>query len=361
MNKALLKQENNNILKEEKIKNSNLKNSNQRMFGLDIIRTIAVILVFVTHAIAYKDVININQLSFKWTIYMIIRFLAMACVPLFLLLTGYLNSKKEISKKYYKGIIPILISYICISILEIVAMSIYNKTPINIKTSIIKILNFTANGYAWYFEMYIGLFLFIPFLNILYDHLNSKKEKFALVFSLAFLTFIPQIVKSFKVGDMWLDITPDYWQIIYPITYFFIGKLIREYKPQLSMEKRILLLIIALAIPCTFCYLYSTETQYAWYIFNGFEALTNAFTAISIFLLFYDFEKKIPVIGNIITEISICSFEMYLFSSIWDKYLYSKYQYNMFIMLCLVIIATYVSAKILIVVRDFILKKINNA
>ena len=331
----------------------------KRSLGLDIIRMVAILGVFITHSIAYKGVINVDHLSFKWTFYMILRFFAMSSVPLFLLLTGYLNNKKEISKKYYKGIIPILISYICISLLEIIATAIFDGVTIDWEMVIIQILNFTANGYAWYFEMYIGLFLLIPFLNILYDNLPAKKEKLILVSSLAFLTFIPQIVKSFKYGDLWLNITPDYWQIIYPITYFYIGKMIKEFKPNFNIIKRIGLFIVALSIPCTFCYIYSTETEYAWYIFNGFEAITNAFTAVTIFLMFYDFEKKIPVIGKIITEISICSFEMYLFSSIWDKYLYTKFNYNMIIMLGLVLITTYISSRIFIFIRNWILKRIN--
>lgn len=346
-----------NSVKREKEKTKVLKK--ERILGLDIIRMIAIFLVFTTHSIAYKGVLDVEQLSFKWTLYMIIRFLAITSVPLFLLLTGYLNNKKEISKKYYKGIIPLLVSYLCISLLEIIVTSIRLQTAIDWKTSIINILNFSANGYAWYFEMYIGLFLLIPFLNILYDNLNSKKEKIVLVSSLAFLTFVPQIVKSFKIADIWLNITPDYWQIIYPITYFYIGKLIKEYQPKFSILKRISLVILALAIPCTFCYIFSTETEYAWYIFNGFESMTNAFIATAIFLLFYDFDKKIPVIGKIISEISICSFEMYLLSSLWDKYLYEKYTYNLIIMVGLVAITTYISAKIFIVIRDFVLRKIH--
>lgn len=344
---------------EEKVKSMveiNEAKHRKRILGLDIIRMIAVCFVFITHSIAYRGVVNIDQLSFKWTLYIILRFLAMSAVPLFLLLTGYLNNKKEISKKYYKSIIPILVSYIGISLAEFLGTSIYMGTELNLKLGIIQILNFTANGYAWYVEMYIGLFLLIPFLNILYDNLKSNKEKVVLVLSLVFLTFIPQIVKSFKYGDMWLDIAPDYWQIIYPITYFYIGKMIKEFKPQLNVLKRIAMLIMAVSIPCIFCYIYSTETEYAWYIFNGFEALTNAFTAISIFLLFYDFDRKLPVVGKIISEISICSFEMYLFSSLWDKYLYTKFSYNIVIMVFLVVIATYISSKVFVLLRDLMFK-----
>ena len=93
-------------------------------------------------------------------------------------------------------------------------------------------------------------------------------------------------------------------------------------------------------------------------MFNGFESMTNAFVAISIFLLFYDFNKKIVGIEKIISEISICSFEMYLLSSFWDKYLYEKYTYNMIIMIGMVAITTYISSKIFILARDFVLRKI---
>ena len=59
----------------------------ERVLGLDILRVLAIVFVFITHAINIRGVLNVNQLSFKWTIYMIFRFLAMTSVPLFLLLT----------------------------------------------------------------------------------------------------------------------------------------------------------------------------------------------------------------------------------------------------------------------------------
>ena len=330
-----------------------MEKKKERSLGLDIIRTIAIFCVFTVHAIAYKGVLDAEQLSLKWTFFVAIRFFAMSSVPLFLLLTGYLNNKKEISKKYYKGIIPLLISYLVISLIEIVATAIFSQTSINWKISIIELLNFTANDYAWYFEMYIGLFLLIPFLNILYDNLQRKKEKQILIGSLIFLTLVPQIVKSFKLGEFWLDITPDYWQIIYPITYFYIGKYIREIQPKFKIVYRILSVILALSVPCIFCYMYSTETQYAWFIFNGFEALTTAFTAISIFILFYDFKYKLPIIEKVFSEIAICSFEMYLFSSIWDKYWYNNHVYNMFLMIPIIAICSYISAKVWLIIRNY--------
>lgn len=37
----------------------------ERSLGLDIIRMFAIFFVFITHSIAYKGVLDINQLSFK--------------------------------------------------------------------------------------------------------------------------------------------------------------------------------------------------------------------------------------------------------------------------------------------------------
>lgn len=336
----------------------------ERVLGLDILRVLAIVFVFITHAINIRGVLNVNQLSFKWTIYMIFRFLAMTSVPLFLLLTGYLNNKKEISKKYYKGIIPLIFSYVVISIVEIVATAFYTKIStgapfsINIPLSIIQILNFTANGYAWYFEMYIGLFLLIPFLNILYDNLKDKKMKQILIASLGFLTFLPQVVQTFQACDMWLNITPDYWQITYPLTYFFIGKYIHEFKPNLKLWKRFLYPMLTLGFTCLCCYIFSTPEQYAWFTFNKFEALPTALTATFIFLAFYDFDKKIPVAQEIISEISICSFEMYLISSITDKMIYLTLDFHMANMIFITIALTYVSAKTLILIRNLMLKPI---
>ena len=105
----------------------------------------------------------------------------MISVPLFLLLTGYLMRKKELSKKYYSGIKKTLSIYILASL----ACLIYKVLFLNMNYSlfgIIKdILGFSLAKYSWYIEMYIGLFLLIPFLNLIYNNLKTKKEKQTLI------------------------------------------------------------------------------------------------------------------------------------------------------------------------------------
>lgn len=85
--------------------------------------------------------------------------LFMTGVPLFLLLTGYLNINKTVSKRYYKGCIRVLASYFLFSLLTILFRKYYLQEDLTWAKWILKIFDFSAIPYAWYIEMWIGLFL----------------------------------------------------------------------------------------------------------------------------------------------------------------------------------------------------------
>jgi len=232
---------------------------------------------------------------------------------------------------------------------------------------ITKVFNFTENSYAWYFEMYIGLFLLIPFLNILWDSIGTKKNRIILIVTCCLLSLIPKIFEGFRfealnASDLtgWLDILPDYWKITHPLAYFFIGKYIKEYMPNINILVRVFLFLIAVSIPVLCCYFASKSiNSYAWYMFNGFGTITNAFVATTIFLLFFKIKKKIPIIAQIISQIAICSFEMYLFSSIFDKIYYTLFaEKNLFFVVLMTLLSTYICARIWITIRDLLFKKL---
>ena len=115
----------------------------------------------------------------------------MSGVPLFIMLSGYLCCEKKLSRKYYIGILPVLLSYIFITVFTMLYKSATNQQSYTALSAIMGMLNFTAHDYAWYVEMYIGLFLLIPFLNLLFSALGTKRARLALVITLAFLTVLP--------------------------------------------------------------------------------------------------------------------------------------------------------------------------
>jgi len=291
----------------------------ERSAGLDLVRVMAIACVMGIHAISYTGVMDTSVTSPAWIVYLIFRFIAMSGVPLFLMLSGYLCCDRKFSGRYYVGIIPILISYLFISVATILFSWTVGLQNYTLWTAINGILNYTAHDYGWYVEMYIGLFLLIPFLNAMFEALQTKRARLALVLTLSVLTFLPPSLESFRVNSVTLNITADYWRAIYPMTYYFIGAYLRKHPPVLSRGLRLGLAIAATALPCIMCYIYSRlDGAFAWYVMNGFSSITAALTGLCYFLLFFDFPVKAKPIRFAAREIAVCSFEMYLFSFITD-------------------------------------------
>ena len=292
----------------------------ERSTGLDLVRTLAILCVLVTHSISYTGVMNTSPASPVFGVYLVMRFAAMAGVPLFLLLSGYLCCEKKFSRTYYGGVLSVVLSYGLIAAAAVVLASVSGAQNYTVWEGIRGVLNFTAHGYAWYVEMYLGLFLLIPFLNILFEGLQTARARRILIVSLALLTFLPPTLESFRVGGVALDVLPDYWRALYPLSYYFIGAYIRKHPPELSRLSRLILAGIATALPCVLCYIFTVrDGSYAWYMMNGFASVTAALSGVVYFLLLYDIPVKGKPIRLILSEISICSFEMYLFSYITDQ------------------------------------------
>lgn len=80
-----------------------MKKINTRNITLDIIRLVALLFVISVHFFMNSKFYTVKVSGINMLIMIIFQSLFLVCVPLFLILTGYLQKKLE--KKYYKGII----------------------------------------------------------------------------------------------------------------------------------------------------------------------------------------------------------------------------------------------------------------
>lgn len=146
-------------------------------------------------------------------------------------------SEKKLSLRYYKGIPHTLFIYLAASFC-CMAVVHFKETPYTWHTAIQDLIDFTGAPYAWYVEMYIGLFLLIPFLNLIYRNLEGKRQKQILILTLFVLTSLTSLINTSSY------FVPAYWLHTYPLLYYFIGCYLKEYPVQWK-RKHVLLLFFA--------------------------------------------------------------------------------------------------------------------
>lgn len=198
----------------------------KRDTSLDLIRAVAGLLVVCVHFF-----LNIcyyyAPLEGGWMLVMsVLRMACMVCVPLFLLLTGYLCCEKKLSWRYYLGLARVLLTYLLASAVGILFRWLWLGEPMSVKTALRMVLDFSGAATGWYIEMYIGLFLLIPFLNMLWQGAQNEKNRRWLVLTLVALTVLPGLTNQLH------RILPQWWNDLYPLCYYFIGAYLRAYQPK---------------------------------------------------------------------------------------------------------------------------------
>lgn len=295
----------------------------KRILGLDIVRCVAVFFVISVHYILYSNFYTGEIKGIYMYILTAMRWLFYTCVPLFLLLTGYLKWNKKVDKKHYKSLLPILLSYLILSIITILILKFYYHKEESIFHYIKGIFNFTTIGNAWYVEMYIGLFMLIPFLNILYQNIKTKKQKQILLLTLFLLVSLPSTLASITIFGKTLDILPNWWNGIYPFLYYFIGCYIREYQIKMPKIKNIIYVLAALLVETTITFFYCEGSKITS-ILEGHASVFSVIISVLLFLLLYDIDIKKKASRIIITDIAKLSFDIYLLSFITERILYEK-------------------------------------
>ena len=196
-----------------------------RNIGLDIIRSFAILFVIAGHFLLNTSFNSSIFYGYSLFIQAMAKMLFIIGVPLFILLTGYLNSEKSINKKYYRAGLRVIISYLLFSVVTILIRHYYLHEHFSWIQWGLKILDFSAIPYAWYIEMWIGLYLFTPFLNLLYKAIPTWKQKVLWLIILFMMTAVPDLLNRYG-----LHLVPNFWKTCYPLLFFFIGCFIKEYQ-----------------------------------------------------------------------------------------------------------------------------------
>lgn len=250
----------------------------------------------------------------KIAVFTFIRNFAMSCVPLFIILTGYLMSQKKLCRGYYKGVIRTLITFVIAEIGCIIYDAIAFEKPI-----LDQIKDIGLAHYSWYIDMYIGLFLLIPFLNLAYNSIDSKKRKQIFIITLFVICCLFPTIAGF------LYKTQGWWHVAYPLAYYFAGCYIREYPPRLSCLKYIMMALLSNTLFVIFLNLrYPNAVMWR----SAHTEYSSAFIYIVSLLLFCAMLKLHDKLGGckyariVLPRISRLTLGAYLISYITDDIIY---------------------------------------
>lgn len=314
-----------------------IKKLQSRDTALDIIRITAVFTVLSVHFFLHNGFYSQTVMGTEMYIMVLMRTLFSVCVPMFLTLTGYLMCHKTLSKKYYSGITKTLIVFVLATFACMIFKTVHNGDPFSFKLFLLGTLDFTGANYSWYIEMYIGLFLLAPFLNLAYNKLKNKRQKQVLVLTLVFLTIVPTIFNIFnfdtavwwsdpKTSDTFAKLVPSWWMGFYPVTYYFTGCYLREYGIKLKTRSLFILFIAAIFLFGTFNYFRSYGTTFKsgiyvyWYGFEPFILSTFLFVLLSRIKT----DKLSDKSKFVLWKISDLALGIYLISFIFDSLIYAE-------------------------------------
>ena len=335
----------------------------QRNYNLDVIRTVAVLFVLAVHTFLnlnfYDDTIN----NIPMALASVVRTILMSCVPLFMLLTGYLNNKKEPSKKYYLGILKPMGIYI----LSAIAILWLVPSKTHIMDRIFQAIYTVNFGYSWYMGMYFGLFLLIPFLNLAWNGLSSQKHKRMLIITLFVLVSLPALTGNLFALIGQNTTTDDYWVSLYPILYYYLGAYIKEYGFTLPKGKSLVLYLGTLTFVSIVNILQSYGKCFVWDHSAKYSGYGIVILSVLLFgmLLNTKTERTPKLIKAIVTKTSELSLGIYLLSYISDKWLYTIFKpmlptdWTKYLYAPLFFIGTFIAAFVLSAIIHAIYKGIN--
>lgn len=288
----------------------------RRLAGLDIVRAFAAFAVVAGHFFINTPMQTALFEGPSMFIQGMGRQLFQVNVPLFLILTGYLNLNKQVSRSYYRTMVSVVVSYLFISLVTAVVLQSTGhvvRTPLQ---WILATTNFSAIAYAWYIEMWIGLFLLTPFLNILWHNIATQRHKLLLIATFYLLCAVPDFTNRYGVHLM-----PGYWIMVYPLAFYFIGAYIKEFSPQFG-RWRLVAFVLACCLINPVFNLLIVKGHSMIQIAGGGHGLIGMPLAAAVFLLLY----KVDINGwirKVVESFSRHSLDIYLASYMFDVLVYS--------------------------------------
>ena len=167
-----------------------------RKTGIDFLRMLSMYMVVVLHVLGQGGVLSHTEwMSGQYITAWLLEVAAYCAVNCFGLISGYVGYE---SKYRWSKLIALWLQVMFFSLGITILFAVFMPGSASITVWLKSILPVTAGEY-WYITAYVGMFLFIPLMNIAID--KMRKEQVAL-FIVAFLLYlIGGWIKKYKIDQ----------------------------------------------------------------------------------------------------------------------------------------------------------------
>ena len=342
--------------------------TSKRYFGIDLIRVVACFLVMQTHAgeIYYIED-NGDLIRNEKNIWPgIFNSLARVCVPLFVMISGYLllPMKTDYSTFLKKRFTRVSFPFIAFCIFYDIYY--YIRGVIDVKTMLINIPKIFINygselGHLWFMYMIMGVYLLIPIFSQWIK--SAKKEHF-------YFYFVIWLISSFSCyihlafPQIWGEV---YWNnntvvqgFIGDFGYAVLGAFIKLHLKEKNLYILGIILYLIGSGFTMFGFLYKREEattceeiEVTW----KFDSINVVIATFGVFLLLRKVECKNEKVVKIFNDIALKSYGMYLIHIFFLQFF--KYVFdapNQFPLWCIFVIAilTFITSYLVIKALSYI-------
>lgn len=286
----------------------------KRETGADLFRIMGLLFVNTLHAFLYNGFYFAPQQGAAIWLANTARWLTFGCNAMFMLLTGYLKSTSPWNKKYYKSLVAVLVGYMltCIISYPIRYFLIGEKDELGVWLTRFV----TFSNYAWYVEMYIGLFLFSPLINLALDKIRDPKKLWMVTIGVLLVT----------VGHSatYADLLPDYFGSLYPLALYTLGAVLRRTKPAVPAWISLLVAVL-IAAGLGFVTMKTATDGFSSGFSQGYGGFWVVLMVTALFLGVYRLRLGEKGSG-ILAWLSGGVFEGYILSRLLDVWIYGTVQ-----------------------------------
>ena len=315
----------------------------KRELWVDLLKIICAFLVIILHAVSYG--IWEKDLSPSTIIYYIGTF----AIPLFFMISGYLQLRKDnIDYKYvFKKIKKILIVVVCWNFIEYLKQVYAGNSIMPFVTSYNSLLQRGYFYHFWYLGSLIILYLLLPILNKLF----KKQPKYFIIFTII-MTILCVSIDIFNIitcninGILVKDRVIQTYRLWTWVTYYCLGGCITKLNNyKISKRTHLLIMIGLIIITLGYEYMFALKLYNNLYAENFYDSLLVLVTSFTIFTYFRRITINNKDISDFIILLSSLTMGIYIIhKTVLEYFIITDNNYmNLMVAISVFILSTTIS------------------